>query len=139
MKSFRRSKRCGSKTAVKSNPRLWESVKKKIKAGSKGGPKGKWSARKAQLSVAEYKKRGGKYKGKKSSCNSLSKWSREKWGYVKGSNAKKHRGRYLPEKVRRMLTPKERRSENKRKGSKRGKWVKYSKSVNRKMKKAGIY
>ena len=136
----RSKKRSGcQKVAKKSNPRLWESVKKKIKSGSKGGPSGKWSARKSQLAVAEYKKRGGKYIGKKSKCNSLSKWSREKWGYVKGSNPKSRRGRYLPEKVRRMLTPKERKAENKRKGSKRGKGVSYSPSVNRKMRKAGIY
>jgi len=135
----RSGKKCGSQIAIKSNPRLWESVKKKIKSGTKGGPAGKWSARKSQLAVAEYKKRGGKYKGKKSKCNSLSKWSREKWGYVKGSNPKSRRGRYLPEKVRKMLTPSERRSENKRKGSKRGKWVPYSRSVSRKMRKAGIY
>jgi hypothetical protein len=38
-----------------------------------------------------------------------------------------------------MLTPKEIREENKRKGSKRGKWVSYSKSVDRKMRTAGIY
>ena len=50
--------------------------------GSKGGPSGKWSARKAQLLVAKYKKSGGKFKGKKSKCNSLAKWSREEWGYV---------------------------------------------------------
>jgi hypothetical protein len=34
----------------------------KIKAGSKGGDPGEWSARKAQLLAAEYKKAGGGYK-----------------------------------------------------------------------------
>jgi len=134
-----RKSKCGSKVAKKSNPKLWESVVKKVKKGSKGGPPNKWSARKSQLAVKEYKRRGGRYIGKKSNCNSLTKWSREKWGYTKGSNPKKHRGRYLPEKVRKMLTPKEIREENRRKGSKRGKWVSYSKSVDRKMRKAGIY
>lgn len=33
-----------------------------IKAGSKGGDPGEWSARKAQLLAAEYKKAGGGYK-----------------------------------------------------------------------------
>ena len=140
-RSIRRSKsksRFG-KVAKKSNPKLWESVKKKIIRGSKGGPSGKWSARKAQLSVAEYKRRGGKYIGKKSKSNSLSKWSREDWGYVKGSNPKKRRGRYLPKKVRQSLTARERKIENRRKGSKRGKWIPYSKSVSKKMKKYKIY
>jgi hypothetical protein len=34
----------------------------KIKAGSKGGKPGQWSARKAQLLASEYKKAGGGYK-----------------------------------------------------------------------------
>ena len=34
----------------------------KIKAGSKGGDPGEWSARKAQLLASEYKKAGGGYK-----------------------------------------------------------------------------
>ena len=138
-KSYRRSRSPKkSKTATRSNPKLWESVKKSILKGSKGGPAGKWSARKAQLSVALYKKRGGRYIGKKSKDNSLAKWTREDWGYVKGSNHKKHRGRYLPKIVRDNLTPRERRIENRRKGSKRGKWVKYSPSVTRKMRKYKI-
>ena len=138
-KSYRRSRSPKkSKTATRSNPKLWESVKKSILKGSKGGPAGKWSARKAQLSVALYKKKGGRYIGKKSKDNSLAKWTREDWGYVKGSDHKKHRGRYLPKIVRDNLTPRERRIENRRKGSKRGKWVKYSPSVTRKMRKYKI-
>lgn len=129
----------GGKISTKANPRLWESLKKKIMAGSKGGPKGKWSGRKAQMLVKAYKSRGGKFKGKKSKHNSLSKWSREKWDYINKSGRKSKRGRYLPEKVRKSLTPAEKRRENKKKGSKRGKWVSYSKSVNKKMKKHKIY
>jgi len=34
----------------------------KIKAGTKGGGPGEWSARKAQLLASEYKKAGGGYK-----------------------------------------------------------------------------
>ena len=37
--------------------RLFES----IKAGSKGGKEGQWSARKAQLLATEYRKKGGGY------------------------------------------------------------------------------
>jgi hypothetical protein len=129
----------GGKVALKSNPKLWERIKNRVKAGSKGGPKGKWSARKSQLLVKAYKSAGGKFKGKKSRNNSLSKWSREKWDYINKSGRKSKRGRYLPEKVRKSLTAKERRSENRRKGSKRGKKVSYSKSVAKKMRKHKIY
>jgi len=125
--------------AKKANPKLWESIKNKVIKGNKGGPAGKSSARKMQIAVAEYKRRGGKYIGKKSTSNSLSKWSREKWDYISPSSRKSKKGRYLPEKVRKSLTKKEKSIENKRKGSRRGKWVSYSKSVDKKMKKAGIY
>jgi len=138
-KVSRRSSGKGRKVSIKSNPRLWESIKKKVMSGSKGGPKGRWSARKAQLLVAQYKAKGGKFKGKKSRDNSLSKWSREKWDYVSKSGRKSKRGRYLPEKVRKSLTPAEKRRENRKKGSKRGKKVSYSKSVHKKMKKYKIY
>ena len=37
----------------------------KIKAGSRGGRPGQWSARKAQLLAREYKSSGGGYKTKK--------------------------------------------------------------------------
>ena len=127
-----------SKIAVKSNPKLWESIKKKVIAGSKGGPSGKWSARKAQISVAEYKRRGGKYVGKKSRKNSLTKWSREKWDYINPKSRKSKKGRYLPEVVRKSLTSREKRIENRRKGSRRGKWVSYSPSVSKKFKKYKI-
>jgi len=124
--------------AVKNNPKLWEEVKKKVLRGSRGGPPNKWSARKSQLSVAEYKRLGGGYKGKKSPRNSLVKWSREKWDYISPSSRKYKKGRYLPEKVRKSLSRKEKALENKLKGSKRGKRVKYSPSVLKKMRQKGI-
>jgi hypothetical protein len=43
-------------------PGMRASLFKKIKAGSKGGDPGEWSARKAQLLASEYKKSGGGYK-----------------------------------------------------------------------------
>lgn len=43
-------------------PELRKSLFKKIKAGTKGGDPGEWSARKAQLLAAEYKKAGGGYR-----------------------------------------------------------------------------
>ena len=43
-------------------PGLRKQLFNKIKAGSKGGDPGEWSARKAQLLASEYKKAGGGYK-----------------------------------------------------------------------------
>ena len=40
-------------------PSMRKSLFNKIKAGSKGGKPGQWSARKAQLLASEYKKKGG--------------------------------------------------------------------------------
>jgi len=43
-------------------PTMRKRLFNKIKAGSKGGNAGQWSARKAQLLASEYKKAGGGYK-----------------------------------------------------------------------------
>jgi len=43
-------------------PELRKRLFNKIKAGTKGGDPGEWSARKAQLLASEYKKAGGGYK-----------------------------------------------------------------------------
>jgi len=43
-------------------PEMRKRLFNKIKAGSKGGRPGQWSARKAQLLASEYKKAGGGYK-----------------------------------------------------------------------------
>ena len=113
---------------IRTNPKLWEKVKKKVTTGSKGGNPGQWSARKAQLSVALYKKRGGKY-GKNSAKpknTSLGKWSRQKWGTKSGKNSvvgKKATGeRYLPKKARNTLSDKEykKTSAKKRRDTKKG-------------------
>ena len=48
----------GNYTKPTMRKRLFE----KIKAGSRGGKPGQWSARKAQLLASEYKKAGGGYK-----------------------------------------------------------------------------
>lgn len=117
------------KTAVRTKPELWERVKRDVLKSPKGGVPGKWSARKAQLAVAAYKAKGGGYKGPKSRCNSLAVWSREDWGYINNSSRGKSRGRYLPRRVRDRLTPAERREENRRKGSRKGQWIPYSRSV----------
>jgi hypothetical protein len=44
------------------NPGMRKSLFNKIKAGSKGGDPGEWSARKAQMLAREYKAKGGGYK-----------------------------------------------------------------------------
>ena len=42
-------------------PGMRKSLFEKIKAGTKGGDPGEWSARKAQLLAQQYKKKGGGY------------------------------------------------------------------------------
>ncbi len=44
------------------NPGMRKNLFSRIKAGSKGGKPGQWSARKAQLLASEYKKKGGSYR-----------------------------------------------------------------------------
>ena len=46
-------------------PTMRAALFKKIKAGSKGGKPGQWSARKAQMLAKAYKDAGGGYKAKK--------------------------------------------------------------------------
>jgi hypothetical protein len=43
-------------------PTMRKNLFEKIKAGTKGGDPGEWSARKAQLLAVEYKKKGGGYR-----------------------------------------------------------------------------
>ena len=50
--------KAGNYTKPGMRKRLFE----KIKAGSKGGNPGQWSARKAQMLAQQYKKAGGVYK-----------------------------------------------------------------------------
>ena len=50
--------KAGNYTKPTMRKRLFE----KIKAGSKGGRSGQWSARKAQMLASAYKKAGGGYK-----------------------------------------------------------------------------
>lgn len=43
-------------------PTMRKNLFEKIKAGTKGGKAGQWSARKAQMLAKEYKAKGGGYK-----------------------------------------------------------------------------
>lgn len=47
---------------VYTKPIMRKAIFEKIKAGSKGGNPGQWSARKAQMMAVEYKAKGGGYK-----------------------------------------------------------------------------
>ena len=47
-----------STSAEKTDPKLWDKVKKEITESDKGGKPGQWSARKAQAATKAYKDAG---------------------------------------------------------------------------------
>jgi hypothetical protein len=109
----------------RTNETLWKSIVARVKAGSKGGKPGQWSARKAQLATLMYKKAGGKYSGRKTKAQkSLSKWTKEKWRTSDGKPAERKGGttRYLPDKAWKSLSSAEKAATNrkKRQGSRAG-------------------
>lgn len=113
---------------ARTNEALWKRIVAQVKAGSKGGAAGQWSARKAQLAGKLYKERGGSYSGSKTKAQkSLSKWTKEEWGTKSGkpsTQGKKATGeRYLPKKAREALSKEEykRTSDKKRSDMKKGK------------------
>ncbi len=112
-----------AKTADKTDPKLWEKVKRDVTEGDKGGKPGQWSARKAQLAVHEYKADGGGYKGAKSPDNHLAEWTREEWGTKSGEPSGETGERYLPKRARKALTEDEyrRSTAKKRADTARGK------------------
>jgi hypothetical protein len=93
--------------AKKKNPELWSRIVSSVKSGTKGGDAGQWSARKAQIAVAKYKEAGGKYVGKKSDSNSLSKWTKQEWTTKSGKPSKETGERYLPKKAIEALSSSE--------------------------------
>ena len=123
--------------AKKKNPELWSRIVSSVKAGTKGGDAGQWSARKAQLAVSKYKEAGGKYEGKKSSSNSLSKWTNQEWTTKSGKPSKETGERYLPKKAIESLTPQEyaATTKAKRQGGGTGNVVKQPKSIAKKTEK----
>lgn len=87
-------------TAKKTNNALWKRIVSRIKSQASHGTKaGQWSARKAQAAVKAYKAAGGGYSGKKSSSNSLSKWSKQKWRTPSGKKSSKTGEVYAPAKT----------------------------------------
>ena len=111
-----------SSTATRDDPALWERVKDEITAGDKGGGKGEWSARKAQMAVAEYRKRGGGYEGRKDPHNALHAWTQEDWGTKFGKPSGETHELYLPKAARDDLSPGEyrRTTAKKRADTRRG-------------------
>jgi hypothetical protein len=103
-------------TAVKKNPAKWKAIVASVKASTKGGDPGEWSARKAQLATQKYKASGGGYEGPKKADNSLSKWTDQKWRTSdnKPSEGKK---RYLPDKAWGALSSGEKAATNKAKAA----------------------
>jgi hypothetical protein len=103
-------------TAVKKDPAKWKRIVASVKASTKGGDPGEWSARKAQLATQQYKGSGGSYVGPKKADNSLSKWTGEKWRTSDGtpSNGTK---RYLPSSAWGSLTKSEVAATNKAKAA----------------------
>ena len=119
--------------AKKTNPALWD----RAKAQAKSQMGGKHSARAMQLAVKIYKKKGGGYRGAKSSSNKLSKWSKQKWRTSSGKPSEGKR-RYLPDKAWKSLTASEKAATNraKAKGNKKGKqFVKQPKNIAQKVRK----
>ena len=79
-------------------------MKRQVTAGDKGGAPGQWSARKAQLAVREYKRRGGAYLGARRADNNLRQWTEEDWGTRSGAPARETGERYLPRAAREHLS-----------------------------------
>lgn len=124
-------------TAKKTNPSKWKRIVAAVKAGTKGGRAGQWSARKAQIATARYKKSGGGYSEAKKASNSLSKWSKQKWRTSDG-NKSEGKKRYLPDAAWKALSPAEKRATNRAKsaGNKKGKqFVSQPKSIAKKVSK----
>ena len=92
-----------------SKPELRKRIVSQVKAGSKGGCPGQWSARKAQIATQKYEAAGGGYKGRQTRAQkSLSKWTDEDWGTRSGrpsvQGPKATGERYLPREARQSLT-----------------------------------
>lgn len=110
-----------------SKPELRKRIVASVKASSKGGKPGQWSARKAQLANQKYEQAGGGYSGPKTKDQkNLSKWTSEDWRTKSGkpsTQGPKATGeRYLPAKAIKNLSAAEyaATSRAKRSGIKRG-------------------
>jgi hypothetical protein len=96
-----------SSTAKKTDPKLWDKVKKRVTNGDKGGKPGQWSARKAQLAVQLYQQEGGGYEGGKDADNHLHQWTEQDWDTRSGKPSGETGERYLPKNARDELSDKD--------------------------------
>jgi hypothetical protein len=109
------------------DPDLRERIKRDLQAGDKGGRKGQWSARKSQMLVQEYERRGGGYRGGKSGKQKdLERWTEENWQTSDGSPDARHGDeteRYLPKDAWDRMSEQDKRKTQraKRRGSRQGK------------------
>ncbi len=104
-------------------PKLRARLKDELQAGTKGGKKGQWSARKAQLLVNRYEKAGGGYRGEKGERQKhLSSWGEQQWQDCGGE-------RYLPKLAWQVLTKKEREATNAQKSKGRQQHVDNTKAA----------
>ena len=62
VKRSKKRKSTVNKAGNYTKPTMRKRLFEKIKAGSKGGRPGQWSARKAQMLAKQYKAKGGGYK-----------------------------------------------------------------------------
>lgn len=119
MPSGRATKSRKQGVAVKRDPALWERAKR---AACTQGGLCKHSARKMQWATRYYKAHGGRYVGKRSASNKLTRWGKQRWRTSSGRKSAGKR-RYLPDKAWRALSPAQVRAANrtKRRGHSRGK------------------
>ncbi|MGU3359655.1 hypothetical protein ACLBWX_04900 [Methylobacterium sp. M6A4_1b] len=116
-----------SASAEKTDPKLWEKVKKQVTASDKGGKPGQWSARKAQAATKAYKDAGGGYEGKKSADNHLKQWTEEEWDTKSGKKSGETGERYLPKKARESVSKSEYDRSTKKKRADTAKGKQFSK------------
>lgn len=121
--------------AKRTDPELWERVKDEVTKGDKGGEPGQWSARKAQMAVQAYKRRGGGYdeSGPSQEETHLHEWTEEEWGTKSGGESGETGERYLPKRVRMLLTEDEERRSTERKRDGEGQFVDQPEDVREKV------
>jgi hypothetical protein len=101
-------------------PDLRRKIKDELMQSDKGGEPGQWSARKSQMLVKEYEKRGGGYKNdeKDEAAKSLEQWTENDWQTSEGTaeaEGAEGMARYLPRDAWALLTEDARKKANKTK------------------------
>ncbi len=102
-------------------PKLRREIKDSLMQSNKGGRTGQWSARKSQLLVQEYERRGGGYKKKADDdAKSLRQWTNQNWQTSDGSayaDDGERMRRYLPEKAWDLLSEQEKQKAEQKKAA----------------------